>query len=253
MRLPVITAKTRILITVVAVVSIASLTVAYFYYKGVNEAVDPRVAQTRYMFERYNKKMQGRQYDSASRILDSVQEVFDHTPGYSESVEMGVVLNNRSALYISKALYGHDPDSLNQILFNSALRWNQRCIEHYTRWIEAFGKLNKEQITSHVKPFFTPSDKAFAEGHYQKIAKKRVSDLMDAQQETPRRLSVAYTNRGVIMRHQGRTVEAMNSYMKAIELWPDNPQALSNLNVLAGGKPQNRSFLKKLFPPERIQ
>jgi tetratricopeptide (TPR) repeat protein len=161
------------------------------------------------------------------------------------------VFNNRASIYISKAIY-ETFDPLNKRFYlDTALLHIQKCINHYSNWIDRFGNLSKEALDSSIQLYFSNTDEAFLGKNVENIAQKRVKDLVLAQKETPRRLSVAYTNLGIIQRHQLKQKDAIESYLKAISLWKDNPSALSNLNVLYGKPPKDRSILKKLFPPNK--
>jgi len=93
------------------------------------------------------------------------------------------------------------------------------------------------------------SDPAFKNRNYNKILNKRIDDLILARHETPRRLSVTYTNMGIVLRHQYKQNEAVECYIKAIKLWKDNYTARNNFNVLMGKPPEDRSIIDQLFPP----
>jgi hypothetical protein len=87
--------------------------------------------------------------------------------------------------------------------------------------------------------------------NFSKIFHKRVDDLVLAQNETPRRLSVSFTNQGIVQRHLYKQNEAVESYIKAIKLWKDNFTARNNFNVLMGKPPKDRSIIDQLFPPDK--
>ena len=72
-----------------------------------------------------------------------------------------------------------------------------------------------------------------------------------ALKETDRRLSVCYTNLGVIERTRGNYQEAIMNYEKALNLWDRNLEAENNLNRLLGRPIKKRNLLQKLFPPDR--
>ncbi|MFH1119982.1 MAG: hypothetical protein V1775_09160 [Bacteroidota bacterium] len=242
---------TKIVVTGVVCICAISFTVAYLYYSGINKSEDPRVVETRRMFVRYDTFIKDKKYEDAILVLDSIENIFLKVPGYSESYESGIVYNNRASVYISKALYESNDSLDKHHLLDSAAIHADKCIVFYNEWIERFGILTEDQIFSFVKPYFRENDRAFKGKNYKRILKKRVDDIILAQKETPRRLSVAYTNLGIIQRHQYKQEEAAESYSKAITLWKDNPSALSNLNVLYGKPPKDRSLLKKLFPPDK--
>lgn len=69
--------------------------------------------------------------------------------------------------------------------------------------------------------------------------------------EMERRLSVSYTNLGIIARHEGRLEDALRHYKKALDLWSENHTAKNNLRVIAGEKPVKRSVIQQLFPPKK--
>jgi tetratricopeptide (TPR) repeat protein len=201
------------------------------------------------MFVRYDSLIKHKQYIIASEILDSIEYVFQEVPGYSASYETGIVFNNRASIYISRALYESSDSIIKQQLLDTATIYTDSCISLYNTWIEQFGHLTEDEILATTKQDFPENAAAFKGKNYKKILNKRVDDMILAQKETPRRLSVAYTNLGIIQRHQLKQKEAVESYMKAMSLWKDNPAALSNLNVLYGKPPKDRSLIKKLFPP----
>lgn len=240
----------RILL-IVAGMSLAGFLAAFFYYRSINHADDPRVVENKFRFMRYDKLMQENKPAFAFLVLDTIESTFALAPGYSDSYEMGIVYNNRSSVYITRALY-HTEDSVQkQIFLDSALRYSLVCINWYNVWNDKYGSAGMETLTERIKPFFNPSDPVFKGRDVEKILKKRVEDILLAQKELPRRFSVAYTNLGIVQRHQLKLDEAVESYTKALKLWQDNPSALSNLNVLMGQPPQDRSVLDKLFPPDK--
>jgi tetratricopeptide (TPR) repeat protein len=191
------------------------------------------------------------EYNGAISVLDSAEKVFIHTPGYEDSFEVGLLLNNRASVYVSMALYEADDTALKQIYLDKALNFLHRGIDQYERWLQSVEKLSEDELQIAVKPFFPESIPAFNGKMADRFIRKRVKDIVLARKEMPRRLSVAYTNLGIVQRHQYKQAEALESYMKAIRLWKDNPAALGNLNVLYGKPWKDRSILKKLFPPGR--
>ena len=76
----------------------------------------------------------------------------------------------------------------------------------------------------------------------------RVEEIQDAEKETPRRLSVSYTNLGIVYRYRKDYESAAACYRKAMDLWEDNLTAENNLNLLRGRPRKKRNFLRKLFP-----
>ena len=246
-----ITRETKIVVVAVACICAISFAVAYLYYSGINKSEDPRIVETKLLFIQYDNFIKDKNYTKAASVLDSIEKLFLKVPGYSESYEPGIVYNNRASIYISKALY-QSTDSLEKhCLLDTAAIHANRCIAFYSLWIGENGALTKDQVSTLIKPYFQTNDDAFRGKNYKRILARRTDDIILAQKETPRRLSVAYTNLGIIQRHQYNQKDAAESYLKAMDLWKDNPTALSNLNVLYGKPPQDRSVLKKLFPPDK--
>jgi len=92
---------------------------------------------------------------------------------------------------------------------------------------------------------------AFQGLSFDKILNRRVRNLVTAQIETPRRLSVCMTNKGTIFRHMMQADSAFFYYNHALALWKENRTAESNLSVLMGGEPVKPSLIKSLFPPDK--
>ena len=84
-----------------------------------------------------------------------------------------------------------------------------------------------------------------------KYIKARTKDIEKAILENDRRLSVCYTNLGIVFRQREQYKQAAEQYKKALELWDRNLNAENNLNVLLGKPLKKRNIIQKLFPPER--
>jgi hypothetical protein len=246
-----VTRETKLILIVVICICTISFGIAFLYYRGINKSEDPRITPTKFMFSRYDEWVKNKSYLHASLVLDSIEKILSDTPGYSDSYELGIVLNNRASVYISKALYEAKDSIKKQFCLDTALVFTNTCIRYYNNWLTRFGTLSEKEISAGLDPYFRENDKAFMGKDFIKIKHKRTDDILLAQKETPRRLSVAYTNLGIIQRHQYKQSDAIESYMQAIKLWKDNPAALGNLNVLFGKPYKDRSIIKKLFPPDR--
>lgn len=224
---------------------------AYIYYGGKNRAEDPRVVQTKFLFKQFDELMKINEFTNAFPLLDTIEMILKSVPGYSESYEIGIVYNDRGSAWLSMALYGKK-DSVEKSRLLSIARTNiDSAILIYSNWLESYGQLSEEQTAKSILPYFPKNDKAFEKRNYKRIIEKRVDDLVLAQKETSRRLSVSYTNLGIIQRHQYLQDEAVESYKKAILLWEDNFTARNNFNVLMGLPPKDRSIINKLFPPDK--
>jgi len=232
------------------IISISFL-VAYIYYNGKNKAEDPRIVQTKYLFKQFDDLMKVKQFSSALPLLDSIESILENVPGYNESYEPGIVYNNRGSAYLSMALYGNKDSTEKFRLLATAKENIDSGIVIYNTWLDKNKGLSKEELSQIAKPFFSENDLAFKGKNYTRIFHKRVEDLVLAQKETPRRLSVSFTNLGIIQRHLYKQSEAVESYIKAIKIWKDNFTARNNFNVLMGKPPKDRSIIDKLFPPDK--
>jgi tetratricopeptide (TPR) repeat protein len=246
-----ITRQFKILLLILFTISVASFTVAYFYYQAKNKAEDPRIADARFMLQQYDKLIAEKKYSDVFSLLDSVEAIFNHTPGYRNSYEPGIVFNNRGSAFLSMALYEVKDSTEKQQLLGYALKHIDTCILIYQNWLDSYSNFNRERMSASIAPYFLRDDPDFKEVSFDAMVNKRIDDLLLAQKETPRRLSVAYTNRGIIQRHQYRQTEAMESYITAIKLWKDNFTARNNFNVLMGIDPEDRSIVDQLFPPDK--
>ena len=246
-----ITKQTKFLLLGVSVISGISFLIAYIYYDGKNKAEDPRILKSKYFFQEYEDLVKENNFDEALSVLDSIDTIFNRVPGYKTSYEPGIVLNNRGTAYLSKALY-KTTDSLEKNIFLSFAKKNlDSCIVLYTNWLTKNEKLLKNELLNNEKPNFLMSDPAFKDRNYNIILNKRIDDLILARHETPRRLSVTYTNLVIVLRHQYKQNEAVECYIKAIKLWKENYTARNNFNVLMGKPPEDRSIIDQLFPPEK--
>jgi len=249
-----VTRQTRILLIFLVCISATGILIAWLYYSSKNRSEDPRVIGARFKLVEFDRMMKGHRYPEALLILDTVNTIYENTAGYRGSFESGVIFNNRCSVYLSMALYDSlTPAEEKENLLRLAEENVQKSISIYEAWIDSAGKLTKDQIKKNITPWFRENDPGLKGRIIGRIIEKRVQDIIFAQTETPRRLSVSYTNLGIIQRHQYRQEEAAQSYIKAISLWKDNFTARNNFNVLMGKPPEDRSIVDKLFPPERLK
>ena len=241
-----------IVITITATIFIGS----YFYYDSINKAEDPRILPAKKLFLTYDKELESDEYVQALSLLDQMLAIYRTTPGYENSYEIGVLLNNKASVYLVEleteilTTENFDKNALEEPLAVAADYTNQ-AIAIYENWLKEMGNLSEEQIKERISPYFKADDPAFAGMNANRLLEKRASLIVDAQLETPRRLSVSLTNLGMISRYLGNLEEAKAHYEKAIELWDRNYTAQDNLAVLLNQPVQKRSMISRLFPPER--
>jgi tetratricopeptide (TPR) repeat protein len=242
-----------IVLTIVGTIFIGS----YFYYEDLNKSEDPRILPAKHLFQEYDKELKSDDYVQALSLLDQMLAIYRKTPGYENSYEIGVLLNNKATVFLveleTEVLTENesvDTSAMNKTLLTAADYTNQ-AIVIYEKWLDEMGTLSKEQIEERIRPFFRADDPKLSEMGIDKLVAKRVNSILDAQIETPRRISVSLTNLGMINRYRGNLEEAKANYEKAIELWDRNYTAQDNLAVLQNQPVQKRSMLSRLFPPER--
>ena len=231
---------------------------AVWHYGKINNSEDPRVTQARQLLRTYEKGLESDQYGDAMSILNAMETIYLKTPGYKKSYEIGVILNNKASIHLVKLetrlLAGEEIDR-NEIIeaLSPALRYTKEAIQIYENWLSVMGTLSPEEIDEKIRPTFFSDDPALKEVNLDDVIEKRVNDLILAQVETTRRLSVTYANLGVINRYRGELQEAKKNYKKAIALWDRNYTAINNLNVLMNKPVEKRSLVDRIFPPERTK
>ncbi len=242
---------TRIIIGVMVILGAIGIAIAWVYYGNINRAVDPRVRQAHMMYGRYNVYASENNAEIVLALLDSIEDIYASVPHYIDSYEMGVLHNNRASVFLTRALSDTMVEEIRQHYFSLSERHLIKSMSYYTRWIDLFGEKSKEEITDHVDTEFSADNALSNNKNLDAIIRSRVKEISTAQLEMPRRMSVGYTNMGIIKRHENKPEEAAHYYIKALELWDQNHVAKNNMNVLFGEPIEKQSVLKKLFPPER--
>lgn len=242
-----------IVLTITASIFIGS----YFYYGSINKAEDPRILPAKELFQKYDKELESDDYVQSLAILDKVLAIYRSTPGYENSFETGVLLNDKASIYLveveTRILTEEEIGKpVMQQSLAVAADYIEEAIVLYRSWMAEMGSLSEEQIREKISPYFSNDDPAFAEIEAERVREKRVDLILDAQIETPRRISVSLTNLGMINRYLGDLEEARKNYEEAIEIWDRNYTAQDNLAVLMNQPVQKRSIISRLFPPEKI-
>jgi len=245
----------RAFILAMTALSLIVIIFAYFYYKNENSAKDPRVKQARLLYEKYNTYALEGCFDKVFNLLDSVEIFYSKVDHFSESFEVGVLYNNRAALFLTMALYentslyysGLNKDSLLNLSKNSVLK----SISIYQDWLEKYKNLDKAQIKNKISSEYLIGLETFSSKEQKNFLENRIDEIETAQYETKRRLSVAYTNLGIIYRHKEDYEHAIEFYEKAIKLWEQNLTAENNLRILLGKPLRKRNLIQKLFPPKQ--
>lgn len=253
--------STRALILVMVALVFIGLGIASLYYKNYNAQNDPRIIEARKLYENYNALAQANNFVDLFKLLDTIESIYKQYPHYTNSYEVGVLYNNRSAAYLLIALYNDSmhlfkvdtnfmklsKDSLLSLSENTCLK--SKII--YENWIQKFDNKDEKQIKKLVKIDFFKGLEKYEKSDQTKFLNRRIEEILNAQKETKRRLSVSYTNLGIIHRHRDEYKSAIECYKKAIDLWDRNLTAENNLNILLGRPTKKRNFIQKMFPPEK--
>lgn len=250
--LTVISPGTRKILAITISVAALAVIFAFFYYRGVNRSEDPRVSEGRRYMSEYDRLAGGTDSYAWFHLLDSAGLIYRSVPGYRTSWENGVIYNNKCSGLLLMALYDStitEPEK--ETLLELSVIYCDSSIAVYKRWLDEWEVLPDEEVARRVLDEMDESDSAFAGLNFRKISGKRVRDVMLARVETPRRLSVSYTNKATAYRHLMMQDSALVWYNRALALWKDNRTAESNLNVLLGGEPVKPGLIKSLFPPDR--
>lgn len=238
---------------------IVSFVMAGLYYRYDNNAVDPRIQEARELYSHYDGYAQTNDFQAVFHLLDSLEAIYQSIPYYSQSFEMGVITNNKAAAYLSMALYfdsnsisldGITSLSKDTLLFLGEAA-SKQSIACYETWLKSFGKKSSKELEALLKADFLSGLGSYPLNRQDRFLQKRLEEMKKAQYETPRRLSVAYTNLGIVKRHGEDYEGAIHCYTKAMELWDRNLTAENNLHVLMGLPLKKRSVLEKIFPPEK--
>ncbi len=245
--------QTRVLILIMTILVICAVLVASWYYNAENKSVDPRVVRAHEMYEKYNSLAEHSDYENIFLLMDSIEEIYADIDHYKESYEVGVLYNNRAAAYLSMALDSNNSDQIiKDSLFQLAEMNVLKSIDLYSKWLEEWEDKPKNEVQALVSSDFQKDDQMFKnKSNLNNYIRKRTKQIADAQFETKRRLSVSYTNLGIIFRHRNDFENAAKQYFHALQLWPDNLAAENNLNILFGKKQKKQSVMRYFFPKSR--
>jgi tetratricopeptide (TPR) repeat protein len=246
------TRGTKVVLKITFLVSAAAVLFAFFYYRNINRSEDPRIDTARKILAQYDRESLNHDMITKFLLLDSADSVFRSLPDYSQSFERGVILNNRSSALLVAALYDtavkHEEKNT---LLELAMIYCDSSIAVYRRWIQEWYGIDRNRIESRMRNSMDAHHPAFKGRNFEKILARRVSNQVTAQTETPRRLSVSLSNKGIIYRHLMMPDSALACFKRSLELWNDNRSAKSNLSVLMGGKAIEPGMIESLFPPDR--
>lgn len=244
--------QTRALIIIMCALVLFGVLFAHLYYSSVNNSIDPRIVKARTLYEKYNEYAVANQFDSLNILFDSIENIYNNVKHYNNSYEIGVLYNNRSAMYLTQALYHSNRDTVSMdslILLSEASA--RKSISLYENWLAKYKGQNEFLVDNLIAEDFYDGLELYNDNEKQRFFDTRKQEIKEALIENERRLSVSYTNLGIGYRHKEMYDSAAILYKKAVDLWDQNMTARNNLNILLGHPMEKRSLIEKLFPPEK--
>ena len=247
-----ISTGTKKILAITISVSVMAILFAFIYYHTLNNWEDPRIIKAREILSEYENIAGSAQPAGAFPLLDSAFAIFSSLPDYNCSFEKGVIYNNKSSGLLLAAIYdsGISGEEKSNLLALSIIFCDSSIIQ-YRRWLDEWEDLSSDDIAERLGQFMKEEDPAFRGLNFKRIFSQRIKNIVTAQIETPRRLSVSFTNKGTIFRHMMEPDSSLAYYRMALELWEQNRTAKSNLNVLMGGEPIKPKLIESLFPPDK--
>jgi hypothetical protein len=243
---------TKVVLVITFSVSALAVLFAIFYYRDLNNLEDPRTKKARELLALFDKESVRISDFSSFSLLDSANAVFRSYPDYESSFETGVIYNNKCSSLLMAAIYDTTISSTEKSkMLDLSMSYCDSSITVYKNWISNWEELSGDDIAEKIRPLINENDNHFKGLNFRRIFERRVKDLIAAQVETPRRLSVSLSNKGTIYRHKFLVDSALLCYQNALTRWKDNRTAKSNLSVLMGGEPVKPSIIESLFPPDK--
>jgi len=251
----------RTLIIVMATLVVTGVLIAKSYYGNANKSIDPRILEARKLYEQYDVLAGTGDYQGIFSLLDSIERIYLNTDHYRNSFELGVIENNRAAALLTIVLYRDSipgfslpfselsDDSLISVAGNHI----RRAISLYEAWNASYGGKSREELRSMTAAGFQEGLEAYDPDQVSDFQETRMDEIEKSILENKRRLSVCYSNLGIVYRYHEEYKEAVMQYEKALELWDRNLDAENNLNKLLNQPIRKRNFIQKMFPPNRDQ
>lgn len=247
------------LVGIMVIIVVAGIFIARSYYGNQNRSVDPRIKNARELYEKYDSYARAGDYYRIFALLDSIFVIYRGVPHYAEAFELGVLHNNRAAALLTIALYGDSiPESANpyfELPADSLVAMAElnirAAIGLYNGWNLRFDGKDDQEIKKMIEAEFMDGLKDTYPDMAHKYLDTRVKEIIKAQLENKRRLSVCHTNLGLVHRLREEYSEAVAEYERALSLWERNLDAENNLNKLLGRPLKKRNIIQKLFPPAK--
>lgn len=256
-----ITKSFRVLIVIMITLVIGGIFIAKTYYRNINRSIDPRIMPARELYSQYDTYAQQGNYYNLFNLLDSIESIYRSIKHYDSSFELGVLYNNRAAAILIISMFADSiPNEYNPYvgftvdsLVSIAELNIGKALRVYNTWLRGYAGKSSDEIQKIIEYQFLVGFEAIPKKVTSEYLKARVKDIEEAIAENDMRLSVCYTNMGMVFRLRGEYEEAVQQYEKALTLWDRNLDAENNINRLLGRPIKKRNFIQKLFPPKKDQ
>ena len=156
--------QTKILLAVMSIISTLAVVGTFFYYQRLNSFEDPRIIGAKKIFLKYDNAKKDLDFKELLEFMDQIEAIYQNTPGYKDSFELGVVYNNRGAIYLAEAL-----KEKNELLFNQAKTHTFKSIKLYENWILRFNLKSSKKIKKEIKLFFNENEPIFKKVNLDKV------------------------------------------------------------------------------------
>ncbi len=226
-----ITKSGKIIIFIAVLIVISVVFISIFYYRAAKKSEDPRITETIIQYSKYDEMIKNKDYNNAFKILDSIGMIYSKYDDYKNSYEVGLLQNSKAVIYITLAVSEHN-DSLKRNFLDSAKFFASKSIIIFEQWLREFAQLSRNEIIIKIDEYHMPEDTIFKSKNLVDIINKRVDNIVKAQKETPKHLSIAYTNLGSVYQYFGENKLAILNNRKALEIWSGNKTAKNNINIL---------------------
>ena len=186
-----------------AALTIVTILFASWFYRNKNMAADPRVVPARELYKGYNALAVANDFAGVMRLLDTVGSIYAVHLHYLNSFETGVLENNRAAVYLTLALsFDSIGSSFHDMGKDSLVSLGgihaNRSINIYEEWAKKYSGLNDAEIKEKIRSGFFQGLEHSTDKQREIYLDNRVREIREALEETPRRMSVSYTNLGPV-------------------------------------------------------
>jgi len=221
----------KIIISIAVLITISAAFISIFYLRVTKKSEDPRITDTHKLYTKYEKMIKNEDFNNAFKVLDSIEAIYSKYDDYKNSYEVGLLKNSKAVIFITLAVSAHN-DSLKRNFLDSAKFYASNSITIFEHWLKEYAQLSRNEIIIKIDEHHMTEDSHYQNKNLVDIINKRADNILKAQKETPRHLSIAYTNLGSVYQYFGENKLAIINNRKALDLWGGNKTAKNNINIL---------------------